>query len=183
MKMAKPVSILMTLILCLALLPVAPARAETDAGALLNAVDLLARQGWILNCSYRAGSGTIGDVIDDLGEPDSSDYVSAAKGTYDTYDKEKIVVGFGKGDQIFELRSFDERLGNIRLNDVKAFYGQPDHSASGNGEQYLSYKLDDELNIKFVFSSSGKNPALKHYNVLWPQGTVNTMSEDPGRTW
>jgi hypothetical protein len=163
--------------------PVAPARAETDAGALLNAIDLLARQGWILNCGYRAGDGTIGDVIEDLGEPDASDYVAAAKGTYDTYEQAKIVVGFGKGDRIFELRSFDERLGAITLEDVKAFYGKPDHTASAGGEQYLSYKLTDELNIKYVFSSSGKNPALKHYNVLWPKGTVNMMAEDPGRTW
>ncbi len=183
MKRTKPVSILIALILTLALLPAASACAETDAGALLNSIDLLARQGWILNCGYRAGSGTIGDVIEDLGEPDASEYVASAKGTYDTYDQAGFVVGFGKGDRIFELRSFDARLGSIQLNDVKAYYGEPDHTASGNGEQYLSYKLDDELNIKFVFSSSGKNPVLKHYNVLWPQGTVNMMADDPGRTW
>jgi hypothetical protein len=183
MKMAKPVSILMALVLCLALLPVAPARAETDSKALLTAIDLMARQGWILNSSYRVESDTDEDVTKDLGEPDSSDYVAAAKGRYATYDQAHIVVGYNKGEQIFELRSFDERLGAIKLNDVKAFYGKPDHTASGNGEQYLSYKLDEELNIKFVFSSSGKNPKLKHYNVLWPQGTVNMMADDPGRTW
>ncbi len=183
MKMAKPVSILMALFLCLALLPVAPARAETDAQALLSSIDLLARQGWVLNCSYRVGSDTSGDVTSDLGEPDASDYVASAKGRYATYEQACIVVGYNKGEQIFELRSLDERLSAITLRDVKAFYGEPDHTASGGGEQYLSYKLSEKLNIKFVFASTGKNPALKHYNVLWPQGTVNMMADDPGRTW
>jgi hypothetical protein len=183
MKMAKPVSVLLAMVLCLALLPVTPARAETDAQALLNSIDLLARQGWILNCGYRVENNTVDDVTDDIGKPDESTYVASAKGTYATFDDDHIVVGFNKGDQIFELRSYDARLGSVRLNDVKAYYGKPDHTASGNGEQYLSYKLSDKLNIKFVFPSSGKNPALSHYNVLWPQGTVNMMADDPGRTW
>jgi hypothetical protein len=183
MKMAKPVSILMALILCLAVLPASSARAGTDADALLNAIDLLARQGWILNCGYRLEENTVDDVTDDIGEPDESSYVESAKGTYATFDQARIVVGFNKGEQIFELRSFDARLGGVKLNDVKAYYGEPDHKSTGSGEQYLSYKLSDKLNIKFVFSSTGKNPSLKHYNVLWPEGSANLMADDPGRTW
>ena len=49
MKRMRPVSILLALIMCLAALPGAGARAETGALALLGSIDLLARQGWILN--------------------------------------------------------------------------------------------------------------------------------------
>jgi hypothetical protein len=181
--MSKPVSILIALILCLSILPASSALAETDAKALLGSIDLLARQGWILNCGYRVEENTVDDVTGDIGKPDDSTYVASAKGTYATFDQAGFVVGFNKGDQIFELRSFDARLGNVKLNDVKAYYGEPDHTASGSGEQYLSYKLTDDLNIKFIFSSSGKNPTLKHYNVLWPEGSANLMADDPGRTW
>lgn len=183
MKRTKPVLILVALILSLALLPAASAYAETDAGALLNSIDLLARQGWIINCGYRLEENTVDDVIDDIGKPDESTYVESAKGTYATFDQAGFVVGYNKGEQIFELRSLDARLGGIKLNDVKAYYGEPDHKSTGSGEQYLSYKLTDDLNIKFVFSSSGKNPSLKHYNVLWPEGSANLMADDPGRTW
>jgi hypothetical protein len=183
MKTKKLFAIIMALALFLAALPAAPALAETDSKALLTSIDLLARQGWILNCGYRVQSDTVDKLTDDLGEPDSSDYVASAKGTYVTYEGEHIVAGFNKGMQLFELRSSDPRLKAITLKDVKSFYGAPDHTATSGGEQYLSYKLDDNLNIKFVFSSSGKNPTLKHYNVLWPKGTVNMMADDPGRSW
>lgn len=181
MKRIQWISVVLALMVCLLAMPAA--EAETDAKALLKSIDLLARQGWILNCGYKVQGDTVDKVTDEIGKPDSSDYVASAKGTYATYDAAHIVVGFNKGEQIFELRSYDARLSRIRLNDVKAFYGAPDHTASGNGERYLSYKLSDSLNIKFVFSSSGKNPQLLHYNVLWPQGTVNMMADDPGRTW
>ncbi len=183
MKLGRPVSILVALVLCLAVLPVASARAETDAQALLSSIDLLARQGWILNCGYRVEKDTVDEVTDEIGKPDSSAYVASAKGTYATFNQARIVVGFNKGDQIFELRSMDARLSDITLKDVQTFYGAPDHTASGNGEQYLSYKLSDSLNIKFVFSATGKNPKLSHYNVLWPEGSANLMADDPGRTW
>jgi len=183
MKRIKPVSILVALIMTLALLPAVSAHAETDAGALLNSIDLLARQGWILNCGYRLEENTVDDVTDDIGMPDKTAYVESAKGTYATFDQALFAVGFNKGDQLFELQSFDARLGGIKLSDVKAFYGEPDHKTTGSGEQHLSYRLTDKLNIKFIFSSSGKNPALKHYNVLWPEGTANLMAGDPGRTW
>ena len=181
MKRIRWISVVLAVMVCFFALPAA--NAETDAKALLKSIDLLAQQGWILNCAYRVQEDTVDEVTDALGEADSSDYVASAKGTYATFDKAGIVVGFNKGDQIFELRSMDARLSGIKLNDVKAYYGDPDHTASGSGEQYLSYTLSDSLNIKFVFSSSGKNPKLLHYNVLWPEGTVNMMADDPGRTW
>lgn len=183
MNKAKPVFTLVAAALCCLALLATPARAQSDATALLNSIDLLARQGWVLNCGCRVESDTADELTEQLGKPDKSDYVASAKGTYLTYERARIVAGINKGDQIFELRSTDARLDAIALSDVQAYFGAPDHTEKSGGEQYLSYVLSDALNIKFVFSSTGKDPSLKHYNVLWPKGTANLMADDPGRTW
>lgn len=174
------ISILLALTLCLAVLP---ASAETGASALLKSIDRLGQKGWALNAPYAAGSDTIGDVMDDLGEADSSGYVASAKGTYYTYAKEKLVFGVNKGDQIFEIRSYDARLSKIKLSDVTAYFGEPDHLTRTKTELFISYKLTKDLNVKFVFPRKGKNPAVSHYCVFYPAGTVNMMADDPGRQW
>lgn len=172
----------MLLVLCLASFPFA-AGAESDSRALLAAIDQLAQQGWILNCDCRVGQDTIDKVTDKLGQPDQTNYAPSAKGTYATFKSVDIVAGFNKGEQIFELRSTDTRLGAITLQDVESYFGQPDHAANSNGERYVSYKLTDEINLKFVFPDGETNPVLSHYNVLWPQGTANLMADDEGRIW
>ncbi len=174
------ISILLVLTLCLAVLP---ASAETSANALLKSIDRLGQKGWALNASYTAGSDTIEDVMDDLGEADSSSYVASAKGTYYTYGKEKLVFGVNKGEQIFEIRCYDARLSKIKLSDVTGYFGEPDHLTRTKTELFISYKLTKDLNVKFVFPRKGKNPAVSHYCVFYPAGTVNLMADDPGRKW
>ena len=63
------------------------------------------------------------------GKPDSSEYVEDAKGTYDTYNSKNVVFGFNKGNQIFEVRSFDPELKTITVSAVEAAYGKPDHTS------------------------------------------------------
>ncbi len=179
-KRNKLISILLALILYLAVLP---ASAETNANALLKSIDRLGRKGWVLNASFAARSDTIDVVIDELGEADSSDYVASAKGTYYTYGKEKLVFGVNKGEQIFEIRSFDARLSKIKLTDVTKYFGEPDHLTRSKTELFISYRVTKDLNVKFVFPRKGKNPAISHYCVFYPAGTVNMMADDPGRKW
>lgn len=52
------------------------AEAETDTPLPLKSIDLLARQGWILNCGYKVQGDTVDKVTDEIGKPDSSDYVA-----------------------------------------------------------------------------------------------------------
>lgn len=174
------ISILVALVLCLAVLP---ASAETDAGALLKSIDVLGKMGWVLNAPYKVESDTIDAVMDDLGAADSSNYVDSAKGTYYAYDAEKLVFGVNKGDQIFEIRSYDARLSAITLSDVTGYFGDPEHLTRSDTELFISYKLTDDFNIKFVFPRQGTNPAVSHYCVIYPAGTVNMMADDPGREW
>lgn len=172
------------LVLCLVFLFAFPAVASSrDDKAMLTAIDALARQGWILNCSARVKTDTFDNVEEELGRADTSNYVASAKGTYLQYDAPNIVVGYGKGDLIFELRSYDSRLHSITLGDVEEHFGEPDHVTESNGEKYVSYILNEDFNIKFVFRDNGDNPSLKHYNVIWLDGTANSMADDSGRKW
>ncbi len=176
----KLTSILLALILCFAVLP---ASAETDAHALLKSIDVLGQMGWVLNAPYKAEQDTIDVAMNDLGDADSSNYVESAKGTYYTYDAQKLVFGVNKGEQIFEIRSFDARLSEIKLSDVTDYFGDPAHLTRSDTELFISYKLTDDFTIKFVFPRTGTNPAVSHYCVIYPAGTVNMMADDPGREW
>jgi len=178
--MKKVISLILALVLCCAALPAA---AETDARALLQSIDLLGQMGWVLNAPYKVESDTIEAVTGELGEADSSDYVASAKGTYYTYGAEKLVIGVNKGEQIFEIRSFDDRLSEITLSDVTDYFGDPEHLTRSDAELFVSYKLTDDFNIKFVFPRQSTNPAVSHYCVIYPAGTVNMMADDPGREW
>lgn len=180
MKRKSAVSFLLAIALMLTLIP---AYAETSANTLLQCIDLLAPKGWIINASYTVAKDTYGDIENDIGAADESAYVASAKGTYYTFDEAKFVAGTNKGDQIFELRSFDDRLSAIKLKDVTGYFGTPDHETKTKTERFLSYKVTDDLNLKFVFPTKGSNPTLSHYCVFYPAGTINMMADDPGRQW
>ena len=62
MKRIQWISVVLALMVCLLAMPAA--EAETDAKALLKSIDLLARQGWILNCGYKVQGDTVDEVTD-----------------------------------------------------------------------------------------------------------------------
>ncbi|WP_243120827.1 YjgB family protein [Pelotomaculum sp. FP] len=74
--------------------------------ALLNEIMQSARQGKIINCEFPVETTVIETVKERWGEPDKSEYIAAAKGTYTTYTKYNVVFGFNKGSQIFDVRSY-----------------------------------------------------------------------------
>jgi len=153
---------------------------------LLENIKRLAQQGKIINCNFPAKSTVIEDVAKKWGKADKSDWVAQAKGTYTTYSKHNVVFGSNKGDQIFEVRSFDSKLGQISLSMVTNAFGTPAYDVTSNGEEIIGYTAGKEFKILFVFPQHTKgisDPMLKHYSVLYPAGTINNMSEDPGRKW
>lgn len=121
-------------------------------------------------------------------KPDyTEEYVAAAKGTYATYLSHNVVLGFNKGGQIFEVRSYDSQLKNISLTKVKEVFGAPPaYSTQYNGQWIFGYETGSEYKIEMVFypvTESNPDPGIEHYNVLYPLGTVNQMADDPGREW
>jgi hypothetical protein len=154
--------------------------------SILNNIKNLALQGKIINSTFPVKSTVIEDVEKKLGKPDKTEWIPTAKGTYTTFSKYNVVFGFNKGSQIFEARSFDSQLGQISLSMVKEVFGTPAYDAKSNSEEIIGYTAGKEFKILFVFPRSVKgnsNPMLKHYSVLYPNGTVNSMADDPGRKW
>ena len=153
---------------------------------LLESIKKLAEQGKIINCDFPAKSTNIGSVQEKWGKADKSDWVPQANGVYDTYSKYNVVFGFNKGDQIFEVRSFDNQLGQISLSMVKNFFGTPAYDVKSNGEETIGYTAGKEFKILFVFSQPAKSSndsILNHYSVFYPAGTIDTMANYSGREW
>jgi hypothetical protein len=146
----------------------------------------LAQQGKIINSEFAVKTTVIDDVDKKLGKPVRVDWIPEAKGNYATYSKHNLVFGFNKGSQIFEARSFDSKLKSISLSMVKKTYGTPAYDIKAKGEEIIGYTAGTEFKILLVFkepSNSNSNPALDHYSVLYPRGTINMMADDHGREW
>ena len=159
--------------------------ADTTKELLLN-MKQLAEQGKVINCDFPVKTTIIEDIKSKWGEPDKTEWLAVASGNYATYTKQAIVVGFNKGSQIMEVRSFDKQLQKLSLAKTKEVYGTPAHDVKVNGEQIIGYTAGQEYKIEFIFplpSSSNPDPMMDHYLVLYPRGTVNNMADDPGRQW
>lgn len=158
----------------------------SQADALLKEMMDLAKKGKVIDCEFAAKTNVIDDVTKKWGEPQSQDWVPTAKGTYADFLIKRLSFGFNKGQQIFEVRSFSEKLGAIKLSNVESVFGKPQYSTGTNSERIIGYKASDEFKLLLVFnlaSDSKEDKVLNHYSVLYPAGTVNSMADDPGRQW
>jgi hypothetical protein len=164
-----------------------PSASETAGTDLLKTMMEKAKEGLVINCDFAVDSD-IGNVNDQWGEPNKTDDAEdVASGIYETYDAENIAFGVNKGEQIFEVRSFDPELKTIKLSEVTAAYGEPDHTAEINSlnQEVYGYVVNDNYKMLLVFdmTTDSQDPNLDHYSVFDPQATVNQMAGDPGREW
>jgi hypothetical protein len=159
---------------------------EESMKLLISNLMELAKQGKVINSEFQAKATTIEEVKKEWGEPEKSDWIAAAKGTYATYPKYNLVFGFNKGSQIFEVRSFDPRIQELSLTDIKGAFGTPAYDVKVGGEEIIGYKAGNDYKLLLVFpepTEEKPNPLLDHYSVLYPRGTVNSMADDAGREW
>src|SRR5665648_201106 len=154
--------------------------------SLLSNMMVLGQQGKVINSNFPAKTTTIEDVEKVWGKADKTDYVAAAKGRYATYTSRNAVFGINKGEQIFEIRSYDSRLKGVTLSKAKETLGTPAYDVKNNGQEIIGYTAGSEFKVEMIFpqpTNDNPNPVMDHYNVLYPQGTVNSMADDPGRQW
>jgi len=167
--------------------PVKVSQAQNTSQKLtLTNIKSLAKQGKVINSEFTLKTTVIETVEKKLGKPDKIDWVPKAKGNYATYSKHKVVFGFNKGSQIFEIRSFDNNLRKISLSMVKKSFGVPAYDVKSNGQEIIGYTAGQEYKILLVFQIPTKgttDPLIDHYSVLYPRGTVNMMADDHGREW
>jgi hypothetical protein len=146
----------------------------------------MAKQGKIISIDFAVKTTNIDEVEKVWGKADKTDWVAAAKGQYSTYSKYSVVIGFNKGGQIFEARSNSNQLMGITLAEAKEVLGIPNYDAKINGQEIIGYRANSSFKLELVFpqpTNSKPNPVIDHYNVLYPEGTVNSMADDPGRQW
>lgn len=153
---------------------------------LLSKMMALAKQGKIINCEFSAKTTNIDEVETIWGKADKIDWVAAAKGRYDTYSKYNVVFGINKGNQIFEIRSNSSQLKGITLTIAKEVLKTPVYDAKVDGQEIIGYKANSSFTLELVFpqpTNNKPNPVIDHYNVLYPDGTINSMADDQGRQW
>ncbi|MGH4138240.1 YjgB family protein [Clostridium sp.] len=158
---------------------------NTKTVMLLNMMNL-AKQGKIINCDYPAKTTNMETIIKAWGNADKTVYVSSAKGSYETYNKRNTVFGINKGEQVFEVRSFDTQLKVLSLSNVKEVFGTPVFDSKTSTQEIIGYAAGTDFKLEMVFSRptiTNPNPVMDHYNVLYPRGTINSMAGDPGRQW
>ncbi|KYH28215.1 MULTISPECIES: YjgB family protein [Clostridium] len=159
---------------------------ENSTKTLLSNIMELAKKGKVINCDFPAKTTTIEDIEKAWGKPNEMNWIAAAKGVYATYPKHNMAFGFNKGSQIFEVRSFDNKIKKIPLSKVKEVFGSPDYDVNVNNEEIIGYVANKDFKILLVFPKPTKenpDPLLDHYSVFYPRGTVNLMADDPGREW
>lgn len=158
---------------------------DSSKAMLLNMMQL-AKQGKVINCDFAAKITNMGTITQDWAQADKTVYISSAKGSYATYAYHNVVFGFNKGEQVFEVRSFDTMLKNISLAKAKEVFGTPAYDSKTSNQEIIGYAAGKEFKIEMVFSrttSDNPNPMMDHYNVLYPSGTINSMAGDSGRQW
>lgn len=159
---------------------------STEQKQLIDKIWSLAKNGEVINSNAIAGKTTIDEVVKELGNPDKQNYVTSAKGIYSTYKNKNLVFGSNKGAQIFEVRSNDSKITILTLSSIQNILGSPDYNNVYGNQHIIGYKVNDNYKLEFVFpkeTPNDSNPKLDHLNVLYPQGTVNNMANDPGRLW
>lgn len=166
----------------------AAVNAEEDAQAeeLSKQIRESALEGKVPGCEFGVKNTCMEDVEEAWGQADHTDYVAEAKGSFATYSSRNLVFGFNKGMQIFDIRSYDKSLQVIHSSDLTEVLGKPDMTRTYNGEDIIGYVMGDEFKIRFVFPAANDenpDPQLDHISVFYPQGTVNSMADDPGIEW
>ncbi|MEY2193778.1 beta-N-acetylhexosaminidase [Neobacillus sp. BF23-41] len=147
----------------------------TNSKLLLN-IATKAKQGSIINADFHLKSTTIDEVRKSWGKEDKREYIAAAKGTYCTYSKKHVVVAYNKGQQLFEIRSYDPSLKNLTINDIKHYFGSPKTDIkTSNKEEIISYTVGSNT-LKFVFPTGTKTMYLDHYSIYNASLAHNNMA-------
>jgi hypothetical protein len=157
---------------------------DLTTALLLNMMQL-ANQGKVINSDFPAKTTTIENVEKAWGNPNQTDIVAVAKGTYATFLNYYVAFGFNKAGQIFEVRSLDShQFVSITLAKAKEVLGTPAYDTKYNGQEIIGYTAGSEFKIEMVFpqpTTNNPNPPMDHYNVFYPQGTTDVMGV--GRQW
>lgn len=138
----------------------------------VQALYKLAKRGKVEGIKYPVHTTVIDKVEKDWGKPDKT--VWSGKGNYWTYKSKKVIFGFNKGSQIFEVRSSDPELQKLTRKSVEQALGKPDSPAYDDNNLYYTYNVSDTFQIKFAISK--KKDMVNYVSVYAPKDAVNNMA-------
>ena len=121
-----------------------------------------AKQGKIAESPFNISSTMIKEVKREWGEPDKVD--EAGYGFYADYSSEKITIGFNQENEVFDLRSYDERLHEITSSMIVANLGVPTKIRNNDNEDIYLYELDNGFELKLILEREGNT--VDHISVF-----------------
>ncbi|RTE10703.1 YjgB family protein [Paenibacillus whitsoniae] len=152
--------------------PAASTPAASVSAASMKAMLELAKSGKVEGIAFTAQKNLTEDVEKAWGKADTTE--SAGSGIYATYSKKHAAIGYNKGSQIIDIRSYDPKLKTITLSQIEQALGKPADTKVNGGDTIYIYKASDEFQLKFVIpQSTGK---VDHISVFDTIHSVNNMA-------
>lgn len=110
-------------------------------------------------------------VYENWGDPNYTDKYN--ENFYVTYEQRGITFGFYENGEIFDIRSYDEKLQSLTYDEISSALGKPTDTRRVNDESIYVYKLN-EIELKFIIpNKSGK---VDHTSVFLTQKNVDTSN-------
>ncbi|TYP68960.1 YjgB family protein [Paenibacillus methanolicus] len=145
---------------------------QADTGKQVKELLALAEQGKVPGIEFAAHTGLIDDVEKAWGKSDHEEF--AGKGMYATYGAKNAVIGYNKGNQIFDVRSDDPSLQSLTLAQIEAAIGKADEQTKNGDDDIYVYKAGEDFQLKFIIPKS--TGTVDHISVYAPKDAVNNMA-------
>ncbi|MFC4099675.1 YjgB family protein [Paenibacillus xanthanilyticus] len=145
---------------------------QADTGKQVKELLALAKQGKVPGIEFAAHTDLIDDVEKAWGQSDHEEF--AGKGMYATYGAKNAVIGYNKGNQIFDVRSDDPSLQSLTLAQIEAAIGKADEQTKNGDDDIYVYKAGEDFQLKFIIPKS--TGTVDHISVYAPKDAVNNMA-------
>ena len=140
----------------------------------LDEIKTWAEKGMVKGSPFNALESTIDQVNSEWGEPDKVDQAGA--GNYATYNNKQIVLGYNKGGEIFDVRSYVTDFNKITDKMIVKSYGKPKEIRDNNNENIYVYVLRQGIELKLIIPKSSN--VIDHISVFNPKRTTYTANNE-----
>jgi peptidoglycan-N-acetylglucosamine deacetylase len=129
----------------------------------------LALNGKGLNSEFTLKTN-IQKVYENWGDPDYTDKYNEY--FYAMYEKRDITFGFYENGEIFDIRSYDDKLQSLTYDQIMSALGEPTDTKRVNDESIYVYKLNEDIELKFIIPN--KSGTVDHTSVFLTKKTDDT---------
>lgn len=148
---------------------------ETSADELNNMMEW-AKKGMVKDCPFNTLNSLMGKVKSEWGDPDKID--KAGYGFYADYNNKKVVFGYNKFGEIFDIRSYDENLKKVTSKMIVEAFGQPAEIKDNVDENIYVYQLSQETQLKTIIPKNSNT--IDHISVFNPKRASDYTLEIKG---